>query len=608
MCGIIGYTGQNESTNKIVSGLKALAYRGYDSAGIAAFTDEGVRVVKTAGKVSVLEEELNSQKEIISTCAIGHTRWATHGAPTSCNAHPHRVGAVTLVHNGIIENEAELRRELKNQGHEFQSQTDTEVAAAIIEQCYRREKDPLKALWAAEEILRGAYAFAVLFDDLPGNIYALRRQSPLLIAPAEDGVYLASDLPAVLPYTKERFTLEEGEIAVLTKQGVTVYVDGGAVVEKELETFDLDMDAAEKGGWPHFMIKEINEQPEALRRTILPRVVEGMPYLEADGISDDLLKNLKSLRVVACGTAMHAGIVGKTMIESLARVPVTVEIASEFRYCDPILNPEEPIICVSQSGETADTMAALRMAKEQKIPTIGIVNVKGSALSREADAVMYTHAGPEIAVASTKAYTVQLAAFALIAIRLAYVRGILTEEETRKMTACLAEDVPEKLAKTLEDNEGCKRFSEHLKGQQHAFFLGRGVDYTLSMEASLKLKEISYIHSEAYAAGELKHGTISLITDGTPVIVTASDPRLFEKTVGSLREAASRGGKILLLASPALGDVESAVDTIILPDLPTFFAPFASISFLQRIAYYTAVLMDCDVDQPRNLAKSVTVE
>ncbi|MBQ1965793.1 MAG: isomerizing glutamine--fructose-6-phosphate transaminase, partial [Clostridia bacterium] len=356
------------------------------------------------------------------------------------------------------------------------------------------------------------------------------------------------------------------------------------------------------------MIKEINEQPEALRRTILPRVVEGMPYLEADGINDELLKNLKSLRVVACGTAMHAGIVGKTMIESLARVPVTVEIASEFRYCDPILNPEEPIICVSQSGETADTMAALRMAKEQKIPTIGIVNVKGSALSREADAVMYTHAGPEIAVASTKAYTVQLAAFALIAIRLAYVRGILTEEETRKMTACLAEDVPEKLAKTLEDNEGCKRFSEHLKWQQHAFFLGRGVDYTLSMEASLKLKEISYIHSEAYAAGELKHGTISLITDGTPVIVTASDPRLFEKTVGSLREAASRGGKILLLASPALGDVESAVDTIILPDLPTFFAPFASISFLQRIAYYTAVLMDCDVDQPRNLAKSVTVE
>ncbi len=608
MCGIIGYTGQNQSAPKIVSGLKALAYRGYDSAGIAAVTSNGVEVVKTAGKVDVLEAELTKRGEMVSTCAIGHTRWATHGAPTAVNAHPHRVGSVTLVHNGIIENEAELRRSLKEQGNSFVSQTDTEVAAMVIDRCYREEKDPLKALWAAEKILRGAYAFAVLFDDLPGKIYALRRQSPLLIAPAEDGVYLASDLPAVLPYTKQRFSLEEGEIALLTEDGVTVYDETGRPVEKTLETFDLDMDAAEKGGWPHFMLKEIHEQPDALRRTILPRVREGMPYLVDDGISDELLRNLTSLRVVACGTAMHAGIVGKTMIESLARVPVTVEIASEFRYCNPILRPEEPVICVSQSGETADTLAALRLAKKQGIPTIGIVNVKGSALSREADGVFYTHAGPEIAVASTKAYTVQLSAFALIALRMAYVRGVLTEAETRSMTACLAEEIPEKVRETLKDDQGCLRFAKQLEDQQHAFFLGRGVDYTLSMEASLKLKEISYIHSEAYAAGELKHGTISLITDGTPVIVTASDPRLFEKTVGSLREAASRGGKILLLASPCLGAVESAFDTIVLPDLPPFFAPFASISYLQRIAYETAVLLGCDVDQPRNLAKSVTVE
>lgn len=608
MCGIIGYTGQNESSGKIIAGLQALAYRGYDSAGIAAFSEDGIQVVKTAGKVSVLEAELDARGGIVSTCAIGHTRWATHGAPTANNAHPHQVGAVTLVHNGIIENEAELRKEYLAQGRTFRSETDTEVAAMVIDQCYRQEKDPVKALRKSEEILRGAYAFAVLFEDLPGNIYALRRQSPLLIAPAEDGIYLASDLPAVLPYTKRRFLLDEGEVAVLTKENVTVYGGDGEIVEKELETFDLDMNAAEKGGWPHFMLKEIHEQPEALRRTILPRVREGMPYLEADGISDELLKNLTSLRVVACGTAMHAGIVGKTMIESLARVPVTVEIASEFRYCDPILRPDEPVLCVSQSGETADTLAALRMAKAQKIPTIGIVNVKGSALSREADAVFYTHAGPEIAVASTKAYTVQLSAFALLAIRMAYARGTITEEQTRSITAFLAEDVPAKLEETLVNSDACVRFARHLEDQEHAFFLGRGVDYTLSMEASLKLKEISYIHSEAYAAGELKHGTISLITDGTPVIVTASDPRLFEKTVGSLREAASRGGKILLLASPALGTVDSAVDTIVLPDMPSFFAPFASITYLQRIAYETAVLLGRDVDQPRNLAKSVTVE
>lgn len=608
MCGIIGYTGSEDSSQRILDGLKALAYRGYDSAGIAAFCEDGVQVVKAAGKVDALQEEVERTGGIVSSCAIGHTRWATHGAPTAENAHPHRAPGVTLVHNGIIENESELRKEFIAQGVQFSSDTDTEVAAMVISRCLQTEGEPIKALRAAEKILQGAYAFAVLIDGHPGDIYALRRQSPLLVAPGEDGMYLASDLPAVLPYTRQRFSLEEGELAVLRADGVTVYDADGAVIEKTPETSELDMGTAEKGGWPHFMLKEIYEQPESLRRTVLPRLRDGLPYLEGDGIKDELLKDLTSLRIVACGTAMHAGMVGKTMIESLARVPVTVDIASEFRYADPILRTEEPVICVSQSGETADTLAALRLVRSRNIPTVGIVNVKGSALSREADSVFYTHAGPEIAVASTKAYCVQLAAFALLALRLALVRGTKTEAEIRDLTVCLSETVPQRLTEALEHGEECRRFAKHLALQEDVFFLGRGVDYTLSLEGSLKLKEISYIHSEAYAAGELKHGTISLITDGTPVLVTASDPRLFEKTVGSLREAAARGGKILLLASPALPEVNSAVDTIRLPDLPPFFACFASISYLQRIAYETAVLRGCDVDQPRNLAKSVTVE
>lgn len=608
MCGIIGYTGAENALPRIVQGLKALAYRGYDSAGIAAVTPDGVETVKRAGKVDALETALRERENPVSFCALGHTRWATHGAPTEENAHPHRVGRVTLVHNGIVENESELRKKLRESGADFRSDTDTEVAAAVLDRCYGETDDPMAALRRAEGILRGSYAFGILFDDRPGEIWALRRQSPLLVAPGPDGFFLTSDLPAVLAYTDRCFPLEEGEIALLTPRSVSVWNEAGEPVEKTAEPTGISAGAAEKGGWPHFMLKEIFEQPEALRRTVLPRIREGMPYLVGDGLSDDFLRDLRRLRIVACGTAYHAGMVGKTMIESLARVPVTVEIASEFRYSDPLLSPDEPVICVSQSGETADTLAALRLAKGRKIPTVAVVNVKGSALSREADAVFYTHAGPEIAVASTKAYTVQMAAFALFALRLAYVRGILTPEGTREMTRCLSAVIPETLALAAGQGDRCLSFAKRLKDREHAFFLGRGVDYTLSLEGSLKLKEISYLHSEAYAAGELKHGTISLITEGTPVVVTASDPRLFEKTMGSLREAAARGGEILLLASPSLPAVEGIADRIDLPDLPPFFAPFASIVYLQRIAYETAVLRGCDVDQPRNLAKSVTVE
>lgn len=608
MCGIIGYTGAENALPRIVEGLKALAYRGYDSAGIAAFTSVGIETVKRAGKVEMLEAALKERREIRSSCALGHTRWATHGAPTEENAHPHRVGRVTLVHNGMIENESELRKKFREKGVDFRSDTDTEVAAAVIDRCYEETGDPNTALRRAEGILRGSYALGVLFDDRPGEIWALRRQSPLLVAPGKKGVYLASDLPAVLAHADRYFPLEEGEVALLTPDGVSVWNGGGDPVEKMPEPIGLSAGAAEKGGWPHFMLKEIHEQPEALRRTVLPRIREGVPYLAGDGIPDGLLRDLGRLRIVACGTAYHAGLAGKNMIESLARIPVTVEIASEFRYSDPILSPDEPVICVSQSGETADTLAALRLAKNRKIPTVAIVNVKGSALSREADAVFYTHAGPEIAVASTKAYTVQLAAFALLALRLAFVRGVLTADATREMTRCLSDEIPETLTLAVKQSDPCLRFAKRLQEREHAFFLGRGVDYALSLEGSLKLKEISYLHSEAYAAGELKHGTISLITEGTPIVVTASDPRLFEKTLGSLREAAARGGEILLLAPPSLPAVEGIADRIDLPDLPSFFAPFASIVYLQRIAYETAVLRGCDVDQPRNLAKSVTVE
>ncbi len=608
MCGIMGYTGREDAACRILAGLKALEYRGYDSAGIAAVTGSGIQVIKTAGKVDALREKLNREGGVFSCCAIGHTRWATHGAPTAENAHPHRVGTVTLVHNGIIENEAGLRRELEEEGVTFASDTDSEVAAAVMDRCYRQARNPMGALRKAETLLRGAYAFAVLFSDRPGEIYALRRQSPLLVAWSEQGVYLASDLPAILPFAAKRISLGEGDLAVLSPEGLKVYDTSGKEMEIIPETESVELAVAEKGGWPHFMLKEIYEQPEALRRTVLPRIRDGLPNLSADGFSDEMLSSLKSLRIVACGTAMHAGMVGKTMIESLARVPVTVEIASEFRYSDPILSSDEPVICVSQSGETADTLAALRLAKKQSIPALSIVNVKGSALAREADGVFYTHAGPEIAVASTKAYCVQLAAFALLALRLALVRGICSEQTIRGWTSVLVNSVPEKIEEALEQQEACSRFAQVLADREHVFFLGRGVDYTLSLEGSLKLKEISYIHSEAYAAGELKHGTISLITDGVPVVVTASDPKLFEKTVGNLREAASRGGKILLLASPSFPPVDSVFDTIRLPEIPTLFSPFVSLPFLQRIAYETAILRGCDVDQPRNLAKSVTVE
>ncbi len=608
MCGIIGYTGTNSSSEKILGGLKALAYRGYDSAGMALCTEKGIKIIKSAGKVERLAQKAAGAGEMVSTCAIGHTRWATHGAPTEENAHPHRVGEVTLVHNGMIENEAPLRRELEEEGFSFLSQTDTEVATAVICRCYRQYKDPVAALRQAEKILRGAYAFGVLFEDRPGEIYALRRQSPLLIAVGEDGVYLASDLPAVLSSTQRYFPLEEGELAVLKPEGVAVWDRGGKPVEKVFFGQTDLPEQAEKKDFPHFMLKEMYEQPEAVRRTVLPRVKDGLPYLFADGWEDGFLKSWRSLRIVACGTAYHAGMVGKAMIESVARIPVTVEIASEFRYSNPLLSPEEPVLCISQSGETADTLAALRLAKEQNIPTAAIVNVKGSALAREADRVFYTYAGPEIAVASTKAYCVQLAAFALIALRLAYVRGILSADSVEPMTDCLARKVPEVLEEALENRCDPLAIAQEIRDREHVFFLGRGMDYSLSLEGSLKLKEISYIHSEAYAAGELKHGTLSLITEGTPVIVTASDPRLFEKTVGSLKEAAARGGKIYLLASPKLPLVEGVARQLVLPDLPSFFAPFASLPYLQRIAYETAVLRGCDVDQPRNLAKSVTVE
>lgn len=607
MCGIIGYTGSEDAVTRITDGLRALEYRGYDSAGLAVWQKDGIRTVKTEGKVAALAKE-SEEAALTACCGIGHTRWATHGAPTAENAHPHRAPGVTLVHNGIIENEEEWRIRLTAEGYRFESQTDTEVAAAVISRCLSETGEPLAALKKAQTLLKGSYAFGVLFDCCPGVVYAVRCQSPLLVALGEDGNYLASDLPAVLKYTRRYFLLEENEIAVLTKDAVSVFGADGSEVTKEVLTAEWDFAAAEKGNWPHFMLKEIFEQPEALRRTVLPRIRDGLPYLDAEGLSDGVLAGVRQLRVVACGTAMHAGMVGKHWIESLARIPVTVDIASEFRYQNPIFRNGDLAVFVSQSGETADTLAALRLAKQQGVLTLGIVNVKGSAVSREADFVLYTHAGPEIAVASTKAYTVQMAAFALLALRLALIRNTCPKEQIKDLTACLTQTVPEQIGKALTKEDSFRQAAERLSRAEDLFFLGRGVDYVLSMEGSLKLKEISYIHSEAYAAGELKHGTISLVTEGTPVIVTATDPNLYEKTVSNLKEVAARGAKVILLRAPGLPDVPEAVQTIELPELPAAFAPFASAAVLQQIAYRTAVLRGCDVDQPRNLAKSVTVE
>ena len=606
MCGIVGYVGKRSAQDVLLDGLEKLEYRGYDSAGVALALDGGIRVVKTKGRLAALREKLAAQQLAQSFCGIGHTRWATHGEPSDVNSHPHSTPRVSIVHNGIIENYGLLKQRLIAKGYTFQSETDTEVLVKLIDSCYAG--DPLKALQQALVKVRGSYALAVLFRDYPDTIFAVRRESPLIVGWGEGENFVASDIPALLKYTRRYSVLEEGDLAVCTAEGIRFYNEFGEPVEREALTADWDMEAAEKGGYPHFMLKEINEQPAAITATVSPRVEDGLPVLRIPELTDEVLRNIGTIHLVACGTAMHAGMVGKSAIETLARVPAEVEIASEFRYRDPILQQNDLVIIISQSGETSDTLAALRLAKSRGVPVLAIVNVVGSSIARAADYVMYTYAGPEIAVASTKAYMVQMCVLYLFALRLAYARGRLSEAETRRCTAQLLR-APELVKRRLADCEQIKYLASRFVNTQSCFFIGRGFDYALSLEGSLKLKEISYVHSDAYAAGELKHGTISLITDGVPVIALATQKKVYEKTISNAKETRSRGARVLLFTTKDAVVPDGVAEAVIRLDaFDDILMPLQLIVPLQLFAYYMAVLRGCDVDKPRNLAKSVTVE
>lgn len=605
MCGIIGYTGPLDSKKILLDGLSQLEYRGYDSAGIALFTESSqTRLIKHIGKVINLKEKCKEITEV-SHCGLGHTRWATHGGVTTENTHPHQAGRVTLVHNGIIENHHQLTLDFHLEG-KLRSETDSEVAAWVLESIY--EGDPMDAISKFVTYLKGSYSFCMMFEDHPGDIYAIRNVSPLVVAYTRSGSFVASDLTAIIPYTRQYFVVPEDHIVKLTSYKVRLYNLQLQEENPEVMEINWNMDAAMKNGFPHFMLKEIHEQPEALKNTILPRLIKGLPDLADDGIPDVVLKQCSQVHIVACGTAMHAGMVARALMEPLLRIPVTVSIASEFRYEDPLIDGKTLVIIISQSGETIDTLAALRLAKDRGASTLSVVNVKGSTIARESDYVLYTHAGPEIAVASTKAYSVQLAALYMICCRMAFVRGNYDREEAEDFIKKLLDAIPA-MEIMIEKREEVKAFITHLINKPDAFFIGRGLDYAFSLEGALKLKEISYIHAEAYAAGELKHGTIALITDQVPIIAIATQEKIFSKTISNIREVKARGGFVILLTKdklrvePGIADVQ-----INIPEIDDRFAVFPIVVVLQLIAYYASVGKNLDVDQPRNLAKSVTVE
>ena len=609
MCGIVGYVGARCAQNVLLDGLTKLEYRGYDSAGLALAVNGGIRVIKSKGRLTALRAKLQEATAAglsAAHCGIGHTRWATHGEPSDVNSHPHSTPYVSIVHNGIIENYGALKAMLETKGYTFVSETDTEVLVKLIDSCYHGE--PLRALAEALARVRGSYALAVLFRDWPDTLFAVRRESPLIVGYGEGENFLASDIPAILKYTRSYSVLEEGDMVVCKAGRVAFYDEFGRPVRRERLTADWDVEAAEKGGYPHFMLKEINEQPAAITATVSPRVENGLPDLRIPELSDEKLAAIKRVHLVACGTAMHAGMVGKAAIEKLARLPAETDIASEFRYRDPILDPEDLVVIISQSGETSDTLAALKLAKSRGVPVLAIVNVVGSSIARAADYVLYTYAGPEIAVASTKAYMVQMCVLYLFALRLAYARGTLTEAETRRYTAAL-QRAPEVVKPRLYDCEYIKYLASLFVNTQSCFFIGRGFDYALSLEGSLKLKEISYVHSDAYAAGELKHGTISLVTDGVPVIALATQHAVYEKTLSNAKETKTRGAKVLLFTTRDAAVPDGIADYVVrLDEYEDIFMPLQLIVPLQLFAYYMAVLRGCDVDKPRNLAKSVTVE
>lgn len=608
MCGIVGYVGPRDCSDVLVSALTKLEYRGYDSAGIAVFEDGKIAVAKTKGRLSDLVDKMEKEGKPKGHAGIGHTRWATHGEPSDVNSHPHSGRRVTIVHNGIIENYKQLKQFLiENERTEFLSDTDTEVVAQLLDFYY--DGNPIRCIRKVLHELRGSFALGIVFADRPETVYAVRCESPLIVGQGVGEVFLASDVPAIIKYTKDYYLLEYGEIAVLKNGSVHFCSLHGRMLDKELHTADFDEDSAEKGGYPHFMIKEINEQPTAVKTTITPRIENGMPNLSECGITPETLRSFKNIFIVACGSAMHAGMVGKYVIEKLARVSVTVDIASEFRYRDPLLDKNDLVIIISQSGETADSKAVLSLVKDAGAKTLAIVNVKGSSIAREADMVIYTHAGPEIAVASTKAYMVQLAVMYLLAFEMAYAKGKISEAKCKQLTSELV-SMPEVIEQTIEKVlDECQYISTKLISTDSLLYIGRGLDYALSMEGSLKLKEISYIHSESYAAGELKHGTISLIEEGMPVIAVATQNTLLEKTVSNIKEVKARGAMTIVICDEHADIDRDAADYLVrIPQLSEMLMPMAATVPMQLLAYYTSVNKGNDVDKPRNLAKSVTVE
>lgn len=604
MCGIIGYTGYTDARGKLIKGLKTLEYRGYDSAGIAVFNDtlNEVIVAKCEGRVERLDEK---SKDIKGNTGIGHTRWATHGGVSDSNSHPHKFGNVTLVHNGIIENYASIKNQLGIAG-KLKSQTDSEVVAALIDNYYHIGSDPNEAIIKAVREIKGTFALGIMFDDIPDVIYAVRNVSPIVCCVNDDGAYIASDITAIGEYSKEYFVLPELTIAEISKNGIEVRDFQDNKVDVKMLEIDWDINNSGKKHYPFYMEKEISEQPEVIEKTIRSRIKDGLPDFSADGVDDSIFTECENITVIACGTAMHAGLIGKHLIEKTCAVPVNVYMASEYMYCDPIVSDKTLVICVSQSGETIDTLEALKYAKSKGAKTLSIVNVKGSSIAMTSDNVIYTNAGPEIAVASTKAYTTQVAVFYLITAKTALLRGCFNEDETRSFVNEL-EKIPQAVDDILQHKDEIHHLSQSLLTAEHTFMIGRGLDYPALLEASLKLKEISYIHSEAFASGELKHGTIALITKKTPVIALLTQEKLMSKQISNIREVESRGATVISFVKDGLQTKDINPD-FILPNLNDDFMAIPAVVAMQLLAYYVSADKGLDVDKPRNLAKVVTVE
>lgn len=607
MCGIIGYVGKENALPKITEGLSVLEYRGYDSVGLAAKLKSETAIIKCKGRIEALKELLIRSDVHNSNCAIGHTRWATHGGPSDVNAHPHLYGKTVIVHNGIIENYKDLQKRFSI---ETKSETDTEIAVAVIDYFYRQCHTPVKAIKEAVAQFEGSYAFGVMFEDIPDEIFAVRQGSPLLIANSSDGNYISSDLTAVLSFTNRYFSLDEGDVARISAGSVEIIKKDGSIFVPEWKTTPMTPESAKKGGYEHFMLKEINEQPSSIVNSIKSRIKDGLPSFDADGIADIFWREITNIQIVACGSAIHSGIAGGKIIEKLANIPTNTYIASEYRYDPPMASKGTLVLLISQSGETADTLAALRYAKKSGLPTLAIVNAVETTIARESDHRIYTYAGPEIAVATTKGYCTQLTELYFLAITMGINNGSLSKENAKEHVASLLEDAPKAVSAMLKKDGEIREIAKDIYNHEHVFYIGRGMDYAMSLEAALKLKEISYIHCEAYAAGELKHGTISLIESGTPVIAIATSDDLFEKVESNIREVKSRGAYVILICNNSIAKRSSTLaDKVIsLPSSSLAASLFASMTAVQLLAYETAVLRGCDIDRPRNLAKSVTVE